>query len=429
MLNGYEFFWRSIRVHGDDNAILSLRDRADVTNRWLSERIRSILPDLMAEEDIDTWIISGREYNEDPVLMTLLPAPMLTARRRTILVFHLPRSGDLECLAICRYGLGSIYRGVWDPESGDGWQCVAQLLRRREPRRIGVNVSDTHALADGMTASELEALRAELDPGARDRMVSAERLAVRWLETRSPGEIETYPRIARLASHLIERAFSPEIVHPGNTTTDDVVWWFREEIDRSGLDSWFHPTVKLQAPDSGWDTPTRDVIRRGDLLHCDLGLKYLGLCTDTQRHAYVLRRGEERPPRGIEGLFERANRLQDIVTSEFSSGRTGNQILCSSLTRARMEKIDGRIYTHPLGFHGHAAGPTIGLWDNQDRVPGRGDIPLNPNTCYALELSVIGTISEWQSDEVRIALEESVLFDGESVRFLAGRQKSPYLIR
>ena len=415
-------------MQGDNHTILNLRDRADVTNRWLSDRIYSILPNLMAAEGIDSWIISGREYNEDPVLLTLLPAPMLSARRRTILVFHLPQSGDLECLAICRYGLGSIYRGVWDPESGDGWQCVADLLQRRNPRRIGVNISDTHALADGMTASELKALRAELAPEMKDRLVSAERLAVRWLETRSAGEIETYPDIGQLVSKLIERAFSSEVIDPGTTTTDDVAWWFREEIERSRLDSWFHPTVKLQAPDSGWDAPTRDVIQRGDLLHCDLGVKYLGLCTDTQRHGYVLRREEQRAPREIEHLIGRANRLQDIVISELSAGRTGNQILCSSLARGRMEGIDGRIYTHSLGFHGHAAGPAIGMWDNQKQVPGKGDLPVNPNTCYALELSVTGPVSEWRSDEVRIALEESVFFDGESVRFLAGRQKSPYLI-
>ncbi len=409
--------------------ILPLRQRAGVVNDWLRHRIQNVLPTLMDETGIDTWIVAGREYNEDPILLTFLPAPMRTARRRTILVFHRPSPGEIEALSICRYGLGALYENAWDPDLEDEWECLARILRDRATRHIGINTSTTWGLADGLTASEWKCLSDALGDDLRHRLVAAEDLAVRWLETRSKPEMDVYPHLAGLAANLIARAFSNEVILPGATTTEDVVWWLREQVQVLGLDAWFHPTVRIQSEGIGWEEMPRERILPGDLLHCDLGVKYLGLCTDTQRHGYVQQIGERGAPEGIVRGMKMANRLQDILASEFRSGRSGNSVLRASLDRARAEGLEGaRIYTHPLGAHGHAAGVTIGLWDNQVQVESSGDRPLHPDTCYALELSVTTPVPSWSGRVIRIALEEGIWFDGESVHYLAGRQVRPYLV-
>ena len=91
--------------------------------------------------------------------------------------------------------------------------------------------------------------------------------------------------------------------------------------------------------------------------------------------------------------------------------------------------LDAALYTHPIGVHGHAAGPIIGLWDHQEGVPGRGDYPLHANTCHALELNVKAPVPEWDGQWVQIKLEQSALFDGEKVHYLAGRQTAWHVVR
>ncbi|MFW5896883.1 MAG: M24 family metallopeptidase [Bacillota bacterium] len=407
---------------------MPLRDRVPLVNGWLEKRIRELLPRLMEEEEVDAWVVAGREYNEDPILRTLLPRPMLNARRRTILLFFRRESGQIEAISICRYRVGTVYSDVWDPNLEDSWECAARIIEEKCPDRIGINVSRLHGLADGMSASELEMLRAALPQHLHNRLISAERLAIRWLETRTTPELAVYPDIAALANGLIEKALSADVIHPGLSTTEDVVWWLRQRIHEMGLVAWFHPTVTIQARDLQWEDTSRDIIMPGDLLHCDMGLEYLGLCTDNQRHAYIPHPGEPEIPSDLRALMGSANRLQDIVTSEFASGRTGNQVLYSAQARARLEGIEGSIYSHPLGFHGHAAGPAIGMWDNQDGVSGTGEIQIRADTCYALELSVKRSLPCWDNGEVRIALEEIIAFDGKHVKYLSERQTEPYMI-
>ena len=169
------------------------------------------------------------------------------------------------------------------------------------------------------------------------------------------------------------------------------------------------------------------VIQPGDLLHVDFGITYLGLNTDTQQHAYVLRAGETQARDELIAALARGNRLQEILTAEFKTGRTGNEILLAALEQARRESISATIYTHPLGYHGHAAGPTIGMWDQQQGVPGTGDYPLYPDTAYSIELYAETRIDAWQRT-VRIKLEEDAFFDGKAMRYIDGRQTALHLI-
>lgn len=414
-----------------DPAILPLAERAALVNRWLDLRLTEVLPTIMRREKFDMWIVICREYNEDPVYLTLVPEPAMAARRLTMLVFFDRGEEGLEKLAVRRGGIRPHYEAAWDPEENDQWARLAAVVAERDPQRIGINRSEAFAFGDGLSASLEKRLIAALEPRHVDRLHSAERLALGWLEHRHPAELEVYPQIVRIAHELIAEAFSDRVITPGVTTREDVVWWMREKISGHGLGTWFQPSVSIQrSREQDSDSERSSVIRRGDLLHCDIGITYLRLNTDTQEHAYVLREGETDAPAGLRAALSRGNRLQDILTAEFRAGRTGNEILLASLERMKAEGINGSIYSHPLGFHGHGAGPTIGLWDQQRAIPGRGDYPLFSSTAYAIELSVKENIPEWNGQEVRIGLEQDAVFlEQGGAYFLDGRQTEFHLVR
>jgi Xaa-Pro aminopeptidase len=416
--------------------IAPLREQAATRNRWLRARLDTILPELMARAGLDMWIVAAREYNEDPVIMTLIPEPEMSARRRTILVFNRRPDGGVERLTIGRYayeGVGSqdanLYLSVWDPSREDQAACLRRIVAERNPRRIGVNISPTFAFGDGLSHQEHERLVAALGPELSVRLVSAEPLAVGWLERRTRDELAAYPALVAMGHALIARAFSREVITPDETTTEDVMWWMRQTMHDHGLRAWFQPNCAIQAPGQRYDEhEPRHVILPGDLLWCDVGFAALGLCTDQQQHAYVLREGEREAPEGLRAALAAGNRLQDILLDEVKVGRTGNEVLRATRERALSAGLNPSVYTHPLGYHGHAAGPTIGLWDQQDGVPANGDYPLYDETVYSIELNAISRVPEWEGQEVRIALEEDAALDGGSMRWLDGRQEQLILI-
>ncbi|KAB7730411.1 M24 family metallopeptidase [Rudanella paleaurantiibacter] len=416
-------------------AILSERDRARFVDEVLEDRFQNLLPTLMRREGIDMWVIISREYNEDPVLKTMLPANWLSARRRTIMVFF-DNGKDVERLAIARYDVGNLLKGEWNIDvRPNQWDALIDIIQKRNPKKIGLNFSEHYAHADGLTFTEQKEFTAKLPADLQKRLVSAERLAVGWLETRTEKEMAVYPLICRLSHQIVQEGLSEKVIQPGITTTDDVVWWYRQRVTELGLDTWFHPTVDIQrADDAKFDhlrtfakRPSGEVIMPGDLLHVDFGITYLRLNTDQQQHAYVLRPGETEVPAAIREAFRQGNRLQDILTERFQTGKSGNQILREALEQAGKEGIRGTIYTHPIGSHGHAAGPTIGMWDQQKGVPGSGDYPLFPNTAYSIELNAAVDVPEWRKT-IRIMLEEDGAFDGKSFRYIDGRQTEIYTI-
>jgi Xaa-Pro aminopeptidase len=416
--------------------ILPLREQATLRNRWLRERLDALLPELMARAGLDMWLVVAREYNEDPVIMSLIPAPEMSARRRTILLFHRREDGIVERLTIGRYayeGVGpddaGLYQAAWDPDAEEQDACLRRLVAARDPRRIGVNVSRTFAFADGLSHQEHERLVAALGPELSVRLVPAEALAVGWLERRTPAELQLYPALVAMGHALIRRAFSRDVITPGATTTEEVIWWMRQTLFDHGLRPWFQPNCAIQAPGQRFDaTPAREVIQPGDLLWCDVGFEYMGLCTDQQQHAYVLRAGEPEAPEGLRAALAAGNRLQELLLAEMQVGRSGNAVLRAAREAALAEAITPSIYTHPLGVHGHAAGPTIGLWDRQGGVPGAGDYPLYDDTVYSIELNAISPVAEWDGQQVRIALEEDAALVGGAMRWLDGRQEQLILV-
>ena len=420
---------------------LPLREQADIRDRWLTQRLLDVLPGLMDRADIDLWLIIGREYNEDPVLATLLPATWLSARRRTILVLH--RSDDgVTAAAVSRYPVGQ-FLPAWSPDDAPGlpaeeaqWAAVRRIVAQAEPRRIGIDVSESFALADGLSHTEHRLLVEALGPYA-DRLVSAEDLVVGWLETRLPEEIEALHALNRLVHAVIAEAYSPAVLTAGTTTALDLAWWIRQRFHDLGVEPWFQPTVSLQragvplVEERGTllpAVPYDAVIEAGDLVHCDVGLSSLGLRTDTQRNGYVLRPGEDDAPAGLREALAVGNRMQDLTTAALTVGRTGNEVLATARSAAAREGIDADVYSHPVGFHGHGAGPAIGLWDEQDGVPGAGEYPVHPDTVYALELAVRLPVPEWGGQCVRVGLEQGIALTGDGVEYLDGRQTELILI-
>jgi hypothetical protein len=417
--------------------ILTMRERAEVIDRWLGERVETVLPDLMKRSGIDCWVIIAREYNEDPVIKTFLPATWQSARRTTMLVIYDPGNGKpLETMAMARYDVGSVFKKVWDKDvQPDQWKALAQLLIEKNPKKIGINKSVTFALADGISSTHYDQLMTALPDKLQKRIVNAENLAIGWLETRTENEMVVYQNIVRIAHQIIAEGFSEKVVQPGFTTTDDIVWWYRERIAELGFTAWFHPSVSIQRKDpesfdhlrSFANRPESQIVKPGDLLHVDFGITYLRLNTDTQQHAYVLKPGESSAPSFLVNAFEKGNRVQDILTSNFKTGLTGNEILKRSLEQGDAEGLKPVIYTHPIGYHGHAAGPALGMWDQQGGVPGTGDYPLYPNTAHSIELNNGIYLEDW-GKEIRIMLEEDAYFDGTTVRYIDGRQTELMMI-
>ena len=417
--------------------ILDQRERAVKINEILKYRFENLLPKLMDQAEIDMWILISREYNEDPVLKTMLPAEWLNARRRTILVFY--RNIDkssLDKLAVARYNFGENIISAWDKEKQPNqWKRLNEIIEERNPKKIGLNFSKHFNIADGLDKTDYEEFIENISENNRKKIVSAQKLATSWIETRTNKEMEIYEQIVNITKEIINEAFSMNVIQIGKSTTSDLEWWMRQKVTDLGLSTWFQPSVDIQRNSEANENhlrsfsnrPMENIIQKGDLLHCDFGITYLRLNSDCQQMAYVLNDDEVDVPLFLKKAFKDANLLQDILTSNFIVGDSGNEILLNSLSKAKEMGLRPSIYTHPLGSYGHSSGPTIGMWDAQNGVEGTGDYPLNYNTVYAIELNNTSFIKEWNRD-IRIMLEEAGFFGIDGHKYVNGRQKNIKII-
>jgi Xaa-Pro aminopeptidase len=439
--SGQSLGWEMSQA-GDIERILPLRERARVYNEILEWRLDNILPAIMREEGIDMWVVINFEYDEDPIYMTLVPEPVMSARRLSILIFHDSEDG-FKKLTANWHGSGSagrMYESIFtDRSQGANHQftVLADYIEAHDPQTIAINYAphygyiDEFSHANGLSAFHKDLLDQALDGRYLDRIVPGEEICMRWYETRSPRELSFYRHMAGIAHDLIGEFFSNEVIIPDVTTSADVEWWIRQRITDLGLTTWFHPSIDIRRSPEDTERYGRDddVIRRGDLLHCDVGIGYLGLQTDMQHNAYVLRIGETEPPEGLRELLRKGNRLQEIHLEEMRAGRTGNEILGSILERGRAEGLRPRVYTHPIGPYGHGSGTMIGMPEKQEFVPGTGEHPLHVNTVLSMEFSVASDVPEWGGIEVSMGLEEEVVVTATGARFVDGYPRALYLIR
>ncbi len=418
-----------------------LREQAGLQQQWLRYRLERHLPALMRKHGVAMWLVICREYAEDPAFFSLVSPTVFAARRRTIYVFYDRGEGQgVERLALGGGSNGGLYTVYRDPEAGgreiygEGqWTLLKKLIGERNPATIAIDISQTHAFSDGLSSGEREKLEATLGPDLLRRVVRAENLALEYQELRIPEMLPTYRQMMETVHWLIGRAFSNEVITPGKTTNQDVVWWLRQRVNDAGLGTWFQPSVRVQKPGkAGVSMLSEDdavVIERGDVLHVDFGITALRLNTDTQHMGYVLRAGENAPPAGIQQALKNGNRLQDLLLERMRPGKTGNQVLAEALEAMQSAGIKGSIYTHPIGDHGHAAGPLIGLWDRQQGVPGRGDVTLLPGTWFSIELAANTPVPEWGGKELFVGQEEDAQLD-ESGRmsWILKRQTEYHLV-
>lgn len=431
----------------------TLREQADRQQRWLDERMKTVLPALMKKHGVEMWIVPMREYNEDPVFSSIVSPTTFAARRRTIYMFYDPCArvrGDcakpFERLAMGGTSQGGVYQAIRSTKPAAGpaggnvqvqaelwgdeqWQVLKAEIEKRNPASIAIDVSRIFAFNDGLSAGELEGMREALGPALSAKLEPANDLVIDVIASRLPDEVTAFRTMTEVVWGIIDTAFSNVVITPGVTRTQDVVWWMRQKVNDLGLGTWFQPSVEVQR--QGVAQPGENpVIQKGDVLHCDFGITAMRLNTDTQHMGYVLRDGETAPPAGLRKALENSNKLQDIVVDEIKPGRSGNEILKSSRARMTAAGINGTVYSHAIGMHGHGAGTLIGLWDYQDGVPGRGDAKVIPNMWFSIELQATTPVPEWNNQPVRSAQEEDVVILGDgSVKWALKRQTEYHLVR
>ncbi len=415
--------------------ILNFKERAKVQNEILNDRLDNLLPKLMKESGLDMWLVINREYGEDRLFYTLVPQPTFAARRTTLLVFTL-KDDKVERFSVSRYSIGDVYKTRWDGGTKDQqWQRLAEIIGEYDPQKIGINVSQDWAIADGLSEGLYQRLNQFLPERYQQRLVSSEPMVIRWMETRSEPELALYPNIVKIARSVISEAFSTKAITPGVTTSDDLSWFIRERFEELQMKPWFQPYVTIQRqgdkndPKAPFFGKSARTIMPGDLIHTDVGICYLGLCTDTQEVGYVAKNDEFEVPKGFKNALAKGNQWQDLLTGSYVTGKTGNQILKATQDKAKRKGLISSTYTHPLGFVGHAVGPTIGMWDNQGQTPIQGDWKLFPNTAYAIEGNVKVKLPEWDNQLIQIPLEQSAYFDGEKVIYLGGRQTEWHFVK
>jgi len=412
--------------------ILSLKDQAKVVNDVLKYRLDNLLPSVMRECGFDMWLIICNEDNYDPVFRTMVPWQCWAPILQIIVIYDGGQQKGIERLNISRTNMHGLMTDVWNPNSTETqWECLHKIISERNPKRIGINQSDVIWGADGLTAGLKEKLVSKLGSDLSARLESAEKLCIRWLETRTPQEIMLYEQVASIAHALITECFSRKAITPGVTTCEDLRWYYWQKVADLGLKVSFPPffrRIRSESSKAKWGE-NDIVIRQGDVIHCDVGIEYLRLCSDHQELAYVLNNGETDAPEGLRSGLAEANRLQDIFTGQWKQGLTGNEILSRSLTKAKELGVSKpKIYSHSLGHFLHEPGPLMGLPWEQTECPGRGDVVMNYNTCYTVELSVTCPVKEWDNQEVTFPIEQDAIFTENGVIFLDGRQTKFHLI-
>jgi len=434
----------------------TLREQAARQQKWLDERMATVLPALMRKHKVDMWVVPMREYNEDPVFSSIVSPTTFAARRRTIYLFFDPCgpgaspscSKPVEKLAMGGTSQGGVFQAIRSTKAAAGpaggqvqaqaelwgdeqWQVLKTEIEKRNPKAIAIDISTVFAFNDGLSAGELEGMRAALGQKWTSRFHHADDLALDLIATRVPDEVDAYHKMQEVVWGIIDTAFSNVVITPGVTRTEDVVWWMRQKVNDLGLGTWFHPSVEVQRRGTtDAQLGENPIIQKGDVLHCDFGITAMRLNTDTQHMGYVLMDGETDVPAGLKQALANSNKLQDIVVGEIKPGRTGNEILKSARAKMAAAGIEGTVYSHPIGMHGHGAGPLIGLWDYQDGVPGRGDAKVIPNMWFSIELQATSKVPEWNGQPVRSAQEEDAVVDGTGkVSWALRRQTAYHLVR
>lgn len=413
--------------------LLSQREQMDVRERWLKKRLDTMLLPMMKRREIDMWIVVNEEFHSDPVTPSIVP-PMPIVGRRDLFIF-IDRGERLERIALVRYAeerLKNHYTMLLPPRDKFGEE-LKKLVDERNPKAIALNIGGTRGQQSGLTYDGYRFLAEALGADNEKKFVSAASLLIEFLDTRLPDELEHY-RTAVLATDVItRRAFSNEVIRPGRTTVGDVRWWMLQQLNDIGVDTWFQPDLRIQrrSVETGTTSQflsTADenvVLMPGDLIHVDFGLNYMGLSTDWQKHAYILKPGEKDAPAGLKSALKNTNRLQDILFQVARPGMTGSQVYEAAMAEAKKQGLNAMIYSHPVGTHGHGLGPSIDFRGNV----GGGANKILPGSYMSIELNTSTNVPEWNGQRVTIMAEDDAYMTETGYRFFRPRQTEFYLIK
>ena len=392
--------------------IRSLKEQYAIKDQCLKERLEIILPQVMEDADVDMWIVASKEYHEDPTFKAMVPAEYLTARRITMFAFSKEADGiHRYSLSMPDKSVAKFYESKWQFGKEDQMVALKRLIEEKDPKRIALNMSKEFAVCDGFSIGLYQMFKESLGEDIMNKMVNDDLLAMKFMEIRTPTELKLMPEVMSVAHDIMERMYTTDVIKPGITTTNDLEWFMKEEVNKLGLTYWFEPTMDLQRKNGDESRYDSCVIQKGDLLHCDFGIYYMNMCTDTQRLGYVAKDDEDTMPQYLLDGMKVGNRFQDIVRENMIVGRTGNEVFEAAMKQAKEESIQAMLYSHPCNMYGHGPGPTIGLFSNQNAIPIKGDVKLSNNTVYALELNV-------KVDDYYYFLEETVALTDDGVNFL-----------
>ena len=388
--------------------IRSLKEQYAIKDQCLKERLEIILPQVMEDADVDMWIVASKEYHEDPTFKAMVPAEYLTARRITMFAFSKEADGiHRYSLSMPDKSVAKFYESKWQFGKEDQMVALKRLIEEKDPKRIALNMSKEFAVCDGFSIGLYQMFKESLGEDIMNKMVNDDLLAMKFMEIRTPTELKLMPEVMSVAHDIMERMYTTDVIKPGITTTNDLEWFMKEEVNKLGLTYWFEPTMDLQRKNGDESRYDSCVIQKGDLLHCDFGIYYMNMCTDTQRLGYVAKDDEDTMPQYLLDGMKVGNRFQDIVRENMIVGRTGNEVFEAAMKQG----IQAMLYSHPCNMYGHGPGPTIGLFSNQNAIPVKGDVKLSNNTVYALELNV-------KVDDYYYFLEETVALTDDGVNFL-----------
>lgn len=433
MIEFFLFIHRLLLSMSNLPQIKPIKEQVEITTKILRKRFETILPLALRDAELNMWLIICQEDNLDPIYKTMIPLDTWPKVLQILIFTDLGVEKGIERINLSMTDTKDLYEKPWKggnhPEQ---WKLLIEIIEERNPKKIGINIGDINWASGGLTHNLYNQLIEILPEKYFNRLTSAEKACTRWASTLTGDELELYPKVSAVARQIIAKCFSPESITPGTTTVEDLDWLFwQTSIDIGLVEQSFKPYFRIvrSKVDLEKHPLTDKIIRRGDLVICDVGIKYIGLYTDHQEIAYIRLEGETDAPIGLKNLLVMNKKLQDIFMLEFKHGLTGNQLLENIISTAKEEGITyPKIFSHSIGLLVHEPGPIIGfIWD-QSPIPGRGDVKLEYKTCFAMELSNKSVVPEWNNQYVHCQTEHIVKFTHNGCEVLDSVQSSYHLI-
>jgi Xaa-Pro aminopeptidase len=419
-------------------ALLPLSRQIAIREEWLAKRQAMLLP-LMRKHDVGMWIVVNEEFHADPLTAYVAP-PRPYAGNRDFFVFVDAGGAGLKRIAITGYAEDNLKRFFESPdEPVPADQRLAQLVEQYDPRTIALGIGGARGVTRSLTFDTHAFISRAVGPKYAARFKSAADLIEEYLDTRLPEEKEHYTTAVALTEYLTRRALSNEVITPGKTTVGEVRNWLFDALGSHGVGTWFQPDMRVQR--AGAASPTsrgflavaseQTVIERGDVIHVDFGLTYMGLDTDWQKMAYVLRDGETEVPEGLKRAMANTNTLQDAVMRRHSKpGKLAGDVYLDTMAEMGERKIEAMIYSHPVGAQGHGLGASIDFRSSQRQdIAQQAGRRLRSGSYISIELNTGTPVPEWDGQKVFVMMEDVAWLDEDGWRFFRPRQESWYLIR